>query len=52
VPGTVIHLASSPRSSMRVIGAPSSDVRAMLAAANGGAVTVVEGTVVAAAACR
>ena len=55
VPGTVIHLASSPPSSIRVIGAPSSDARAiaaMLAAANGGAVSVVDGTVVAAAACH
>jgi hypothetical protein len=55
VPGTVIHLASSPHSSMRVIGAPSSDGRAiavMLATANSGAVTVVDGTVVAAAACH
>jgi hypothetical protein len=52
VRGTVIHLGSSPPSSMRVIGAPSSDVRAMVSAANGGAMTVVEGAVVAAAACH
>jgi hypothetical protein len=55
VPGTVIHLAASPHSSMRVIGAPSGDaqaIAAMVAAANGGAVAVVDGTAVAAPACH
>jgi hypothetical protein len=55
MPGTVIHLAASAGSSMRVIGAPSSDgkaIAAMVAAANGGAVANVEGTVVAAPACH
>jgi len=52
VPGTVIHLASSPKSSMRVIGAPAADVRAMVAAANGGAVTVIDGPAVVAPACH
>jgi hypothetical protein len=55
VPGTVIHLKSSPPSSMRVIGAPSSDARAiaaMISVANGGAVAVVDGTVMAATACH
>jgi hypothetical protein len=55
VPGTVIHLAALPQASMRVIGAPSYDAHAiagMVAAANGGAVAVVEGTVVAALACH
>ncbi|HEX9460124.1 MAG TPA: hypothetical protein VGA84_13310, partial [Thermoanaerobaculia bacterium] len=55
MPGTVIHLAASAHSSMRVIGAPSSDgkaIAAMVAAANGGAVAAVEGTVVAAPTCH
>ena len=55
VPGTVIHLAASAQSAMRVIGAPSSDGKAiagMVASANGGAVAVVEGTVLAAPACH
>jgi len=52
VPGTVIHLAASPQGSMRVIGTPSPDLRAMVAAANGGAMTVVDGPAVAAPACH
>ena len=55
VPGTVIHLAASPQSSMRVIGAPAPDahaVAAMVSAANGGAVAVVEGAAVSASVCH
>jgi len=55
MPGTVVRLAAGAQSSMRVIGAPSSDgkaIAAMVAAANGGAVTAVEGAVVAAPACH
>ncbi|HXH39448.1 MAG TPA: hypothetical protein VNN08_12535 [Thermoanaerobaculia bacterium] len=55
VTGTVIHLAASPRSSMRVIGGTAGDARAiaaMVGAANGGAAAVVDGTAVAAPACH
>jgi hypothetical protein len=55
MPGTVIRLAASPRSTMRVIGMPSADahtVAAMLSAANGRAVATIEGTAVAAPECH
>jgi hypothetical protein len=55
MPGTVIRLAATPQSTMRVIGTPSSDAHAiagMLAAANGGAVTAIEGTAVSVPECH
>jgi len=48
VPGTVIHLAAAPRATLRVVGGSGSSV----AAANGGAVTVVDGTPIAVSACH
>lgn len=55
MPGTVIRLAASPRSTMRVIGTPSADAHAiagMLAAANGGAMAAIEGSAIAAPECH
>jgi hypothetical protein len=54
VPGTVIHLAASPQATLRILGLASGagSIGAALAAANGGAVTLVEGPAVAAATCR
>jgi hypothetical protein len=54
VPGTVIHLAASPQATLRVLGlAPGTpSIESALAAANGGASTVVEGFAAAAASCR
>jgi hypothetical protein len=54
VPGTVIHLAASPQATLRILGLPAGtgSIGAALAAANGGAVTLVEGPAAAAATCR
>jgi hypothetical protein len=55
VPGTVIHLAASPQATMRVLGVPAGNtgsISAALAAANGGASALVEGSVAGAATCR
>ncbi len=55
VPGTVIRLSASTHSSMLVIGAASGDARAIaaaVAAANGGAVTVIDGTAAAGSVCH
>ncbi|MGA8808045.1 MAG: hypothetical protein WB973_09210 [Thermoanaerobaculia bacterium] len=54
VPGTVIHLAAAPQANLRILGLPSGTaaIGAALAAANGGAVTLVEGPAAAAATCR
>jgi hypothetical protein len=55
VPGTVIHLAASPRSRLSVLGVGAGDpgsISAALAAANGGASTLVEGAAAGVAECR
>ncbi|HEV7424959.1 MAG TPA: hypothetical protein VGQ46_01230 [Thermoanaerobaculia bacterium] len=54
VPGTVIHLTASPQARLRILGLAAGDgaIGAALAAANGGAVTLLEGPAVAAAACQ
>jgi len=54
VPGTVIHLAASPQATLRILGLPkgTGSIGAALAAANGGAVTLVEGPATAAENCR
>jgi hypothetical protein len=52
VPGTVIHLAASPHATLHILGAaPGGSIGPALAAANGGASTLVDGPAVAAAAC-
>ncbi len=55
VPGTVIHLRSTGQAAMAVVGAAATDahtIAANLTAANGGAVTVIDGRALAAAACN
>jgi len=55
VPGTVIHLAASPQARISVVGAAAGDpgsISAALAAANGGASTLVEGPAAGVAECR
>jgi hypothetical protein len=55
VPGTVIHLAASPQSRLSVLGAGAADagaISAALAAANGGAPTVVDGPAAGVPECR
>jgi hypothetical protein len=54
VPGTVIHLGASPQAALRILGvAPGTpSIGPALAAANGGALSVVEGPALAAATCR
>jgi hypothetical protein len=55
VPGTVIHLAASPRAGLNVVGAPPGApgvVSAALAAANGGAAALVEGAAAGISVCR
>jgi hypothetical protein len=53
VPGTVIHLAASPQASLRILGVNpgGGSIDAALAAANGGAATLVEGLAAFAAVC-
>ncbi|HEV7572841.1 MAG TPA: hypothetical protein VGQ21_15185 [Thermoanaerobaculia bacterium] len=54
VPGTVIHLAASPQATLHILGLPTGtgSIGAALAAANGGAVTLVEGPALATENCR
>jgi len=54
VPGTVIHLAASPQSRISVVGVSgdAGAIRAALAAANGGASTLVEGPAAGVPECR
>jgi hypothetical protein len=55
VPGTVIHLAASPQARMSVLGVSAADagaISAALAAANGGASTVVDGPAAGVPECR
>jgi hypothetical protein len=54
VPGTVIHLAASPQATLRILGVNpgAGSISAALAAANGGASTIVEGPAAPAADCQ
>jgi hypothetical protein len=55
VPGTVIHLAASPQSRISVLGVTATGagaISAAVAAANGGATTVVEGPAASVSDCR